>query len=173
VTTPPGVVVETERLTLRHLRPDDGAFMLGLLNEPSFLEFIGDKGVRTLQDARGYVAGQEANYTRLGFGLFLVVRRMDETAVGICGLVKRDGLEDVDLGFAFRPPFWSQGYAFEAATAMLRHAAQTLALPQVAAITNRGNISSIRLLEKLGFQSHGTVRLVPDGIELKLFSRQL
>jgi RimJ/RimL family protein N-acetyltransferase len=170
VTTPTGVVVETERLTLRRLCEDDAPFILGLLNEPSFLEFIGDKGVRTLDAARGYIAGQVQSYERLGFGLYLTVRRIDDTPIGICGLVKRDALADVDLGFAFRPPFWSHGYAFEAAEAVLQHATGPLGLAQVVAIADAGNLSSIRLIEKLGFRSSGPVRLVPDGPELALFS---
>ncbi|HEY2151832.1 MAG TPA: GNAT family N-acetyltransferase [Vicinamibacterales bacterium] len=170
MTTPPAVVIETERLILRRLCADDAPFILGLLNEPSFLEFIGDKGVRTLDAARDYIAGQVRSYERFGFGLYLTVRRIDDAAIGICGLVKRDALSDVDLGFAFRPPFWSRGYAFESAEAMLQHATGPLGLAQVVAIADPGNVSSIRLLEKLGFRSRGPVRLVPDGPELTLFS---
>ncbi len=170
VTTPPGVVAETERLTLRLLCADDAPFIMGLLNEPSFLQFIGDKGVRTLEAAGGYITGQVQSYERYGFGLYLAIRTADGVPLGICGLVKRDALPDVDLGFAFRPPFWSRGYAFEAAEAVLRHATGPLGLAQVLAIADAGNVSSIRLLDKLGFLDGGLVRLVPDGAELKLFS---
>jgi RimJ/RimL family protein N-acetyltransferase len=164
------VVVETERLTLRRLCADDAPFILGLLNEPSFLEFIGDKGVRTLEAAGGYIAGQVQSYQRHGFGLYLTIRTVDAVPLGICGLVRREALPEVDLGFAFRPSFWSRGYAFEAAGAVLRHATGPLGLAQVLAITEAGNLSSIRLLEKLGFRSSGPVRLAPDGQELRLFS---
>src|SRR5579863_8231406 len=97
-------VIPTERLVLRHLDLNDDAFILELLNEPAFLRFIGDKGVRTLDDARDYISkGPIDSYRRFGFGLYLVSVRSGGTPVGICGLVKRDTLDDVDVGFAFLP----------------------------------------------------------------------
>jgi ribosomal-protein-alanine N-acetyltransferase len=166
-----GLVAETERLILRRLNPGDAPFILGLLNEPSFITFIGDKGVRTLDDARDYIVkGQIASYERFGFGLYLTALKSDSTPIGIAGLVKREALEDVDIGFAFLPAFWSHGYALEAADAVMKHALGELAIPRVVAITNRDNISSIRLLEKLGLRFKEVVRVTADGHELKLFA---
>jgi RimJ/RimL family protein N-acetyltransferase len=162
--------IETDRLRLRRLVPGDAPFILQLLNEPSFLRFIGDKGVRTLDDGRAYIAKQIASYEGFGFGLYLTERKQDGAAIGICGLVKRDALDDVDVGFAFVPAFWSQGYAVEAASATIAHAAAVLKLPRVVAITNSDNIGSIHVLNKVGLRFRGMTRLSPDGPDLKLFS---
>src|SRR6478736_5082404 len=107
-------VLLTERLALYRFTLDDAPFAMALVNDPSFVRYIGDKGVRTLEDARGYLEkGPLASYERYGFGLFKVVRRADGEAVGMCGLLKRDALDDVDVGYAFLPAFWSNGYALE------------------------------------------------------------
>lgn len=164
-------VVETERLTLRRLEAGDAEFILGLLNDPSFLRFIGDKGVRTLDDARQYIAnGPIASYERFGFGLYLTERSEDRAPIGICGLLKRDSLDDVDVGFAFLPRFWAKGYAFEAASAVLAYGRNVLGLRRIVAITSPDNESSIRLLEKLGMRFESMVRLSEDGSELRLFA---
>lgn len=165
---------ETERLLLRRLAPTDDEFILELLNDPDFLRNIGDKGVRTLSDARDYVAnGPAASYARFGFGLDLVVRRADGAPLGICGLIKRDALDDVDLGFAFLPQHRSQGYAMEAAGAVLAQAREELALPRLAAITIPANAPSIRLLERLGFRFERMIRLSEEDGELRLFLLEL
>jgi ribosomal-protein-alanine N-acetyltransferase len=164
------VILTTARLTLRDLGDQDAAFILRLLNEPSFIRNIGDRGVRTLEDARGYIArGPVASYARHGFGLYLVERRQDGQPIGICGLLRRDELTDPDLGFAFLPEYWSQGYARESATAIQRHASEVLGLPRLLAITNPRNGGSIRLLGKLGFTFDRLMRLKEDGDEVKLF----
>jgi RimJ/RimL family protein N-acetyltransferase len=113
-------VIETERLLLRKLSLDDAGFIVELLNEPSFLQFIGDKGVRSLDDARAYIQqGPMAMYEQHGFGLFLTALKEGNEPIGMCGLIKRESLPDVDIGFAFLPAFWSRGYALEAATAVM------------------------------------------------------
>ena len=115
-------ILKTERLELRELCFADDAFILELLNEPGFLRHIGDKGVRSLPDARQYIAkGPMASYRRCGFGLYLVSLAGGGEPVGICGLLKRDTLPDVDVGFAFLSRYWSRGYAVESAAAMLDH----------------------------------------------------
>lgn len=165
------IIAETERLRLRHLTVDDAAFILQLLNEPSFIENIGDRGVRTREDACAYILnGPIASYARLGFGLNLVELKATGEPMGMCGLLKRDALDDVDIGYAFLPEFCSKGYAREAATAVLHHAHQVLALKRVVAIVNPQNQSSIRLLEKIGFQYKKMVRLSADAPEIKLFA---
>jgi ribosomal-protein-alanine N-acetyltransferase len=164
-------ILETERLALRHLTADDAAFVVALLNDPDFLTNIGDRGVRTADDAVAYLArGPQASYAQHGFGLFAVTLLATGEPIGICGLLKRDALEDVDLGFAFLPAFRAQGYAREAAAATMAWGLRTLRLPRLVAIVQPGNDRSIRLLERLGFTHERTVRVGDDGVELMLFA---
>jgi ribosomal-protein-alanine N-acetyltransferase len=167
-------ILETERLILRRLSLDDGAFILGLLNDPAWLRFIGDKGVRNLEDARNYIlTGPMDMYARLGFGLYLTERKSDATPIGICGLIKRDALEDVDIGFAFLPDFRGKGYAREAAAAVMEHARSAFRLRRLVAITSPDNEASIRLLEKLGLRFETTMSLAGDGHDVSLFAADL
>ena len=169
-----GAVAVTERLLLRRLTEEDGAFMLALVNQPSFLRYIGDRGVRTVDDAVTYLRnGAMASYATNGFGLYRVEQRSHGTAIGICGLIRRDGLDMPDIGFAFLPEFWSQGYAREAADAVIEQGRSTHALTRLAAITDPENASSIRLLERLGFRPVRPMRLSPDSTEVLLFERAL
>ena len=166
------MLVETERLALRQFTTEDTAFILELLNEPSFLRYIGDKGVRTLDDALGYLLkGPIDSYARNGFGLWLVSLKQDGTPIGMCGLVKRDTLEHPDIGFAFLPRYWSRGYAFDAASAVLTWARGALRLPRILAVVQEDNASSIRLLQRLGLTRLGMVRMPPDDHEVSLFGR--
>lgn len=161
--------VESRRLVLRRLCEDDHAFLLDLLNQPSFVRFIGDRGVRTADQARKYVRdGPLASYARHGFGLLCVELRRGGAPIGICGLLKRDVLVDPDLGFAFLPDYWGRGYAQEAAQAVLAAARDRLGLRRVAAITQPDNAASIRLLEKLGFAGQDTVGLSEGDSPLRL-----
>ena len=164
-------VLETARLRLGHLAPEDAGFILRLVNEPSWLRFIGDRGIRTLDQARNYIeSGPMASYQRFGFGLYRVELTHDQIPIGICGLIKRQALPEVDLGFAFLPEFWGQGYASEAAAAVLTFAQTTLGLQRVVAITNPDNERSIRVLEKLGLRFERMVALAEASPELKLFA---
>lgn len=164
-------VLETARLALRHLEPSDAAFILRLVNEPSWLQFIGDKGVRTLDDARAYIAnGPAAMIARHGFGLYLTSTKADGVPIGLCGLIKRDTLDDVDVGFAFVPESWGKGYAREAAAATLEHAQRDFGCRRVVAITSQDNERSMHLLECLGFRFERLVKLAPDAPELRLFA---
>jgi len=162
-------VIRTGRLALRELGLDDADFILELLNDDAFLRFIGDKGVRTLDDACAYLRkGPLASYARHGFGLYAVCLR-DGTRTGICGLVKRDGLADVDIGFAFISKHRSKGYAVESASAILEHARRVLGLRRVVAITLPDNAGSIAVLERIGLKFEKMVRVAEHGPELKLF----
>ena len=166
--------IETSRLILRRLTEDDAEFILGLLNEPSFLQFIGDRGVRTLEDARAYIQkGPIASYERFGFGLLLVSRNEDGAPIGMCGLLKRDALENVDVGFAFRPAYWANGYAFEAASAVLARGKTMFGLTRVAAITQPDNRGSIRVLEKLGLRFERMVTMPGETKAIQLFEMEL
>ncbi|MEM7350473.1 MAG: GNAT family N-acetyltransferase [Acidobacteriota bacterium] len=146
------VVLRTERLVLRTFSLDDSELILELLNEPSFLENIGDKGVRTAADARRYLAdGPLASYEQHGFGLYRAELAADGEAIGMCGLLRRDTLDDPDIGFAYLPRFWSRGYATEAAVAVMAYGRRTLGLGRLLAITSPANVGSQRVLEKVGF----------------------
>ena len=145
--------------------------MLRLVNDPDWLRFIGDRNVRSLDDAREYIRkGPMDMYERLGFGLFAVELREGGPPIGICGLVKRDGLEDVDLGFAFLPEFRGKGYAAEAAAASLDYGRGALGISRIVAITSLDNERSASLLEKLGMRFERLVRLSEDRGDVRLFS---
>jgi len=163
-------IIETSRLYLRQLDNDDAPFVLKLLNEAGFLQFIGDKGVRTLADARAYLCkGPLASYRQYGFGLYLVCLRDMGAGIGICGLVKRDSLQDVDLGFAFLSRYCGLGYAAEAAGAVLEHGRAVLGLRRIVAITALDNQRSMSLLEKLGLRFEHTIKLDEAGPDLNLY----
>jgi RimJ/RimL family protein N-acetyltransferase len=165
------VVLETARLILRRLSTDDADFMLELLNQSSFLRYIGDKGVRTSEDAIRYIqTGPIASYERFGFGLYLVELKETGAPIGMCGLLKRDSLPDVDVGFAFLPDYWSQGFAFESAAAVMNYGREALGLRRIVAITSLDNLASIKLLEKLGLRFEGLIKLSEDQPEVKLFA---
>jgi len=165
------IILETERLLIRHLSAADAEFVVELLNQPSFIQYIGDKGVRTLDDARRYIAdGPVSSYELNGFGLNLVQLKASGAPIGICGVLKRDTLPDPDIGFAFLPPFWSQGYAFESAAAVMTHARATLGLRRILAITSPDNEASERLLRKIGFRFDRLMKLAEDAAEVKLFT---
>jgi RimJ/RimL family protein N-acetyltransferase len=163
-------VIRTARLVLRQLEPRDSRFILELLNEAGFLRFIGDKGVRTLADARDYILkGPIDSYMRHGFGLYAACLR-EGAPIGICGLVKRDGLADADVGFAFLSRYTAKGYAVEAAGAVLAHAHRQLQIRRVVAITAPDNFRSIAVLEKIGLTFERRVRLADDSPELNLYA---
>ena len=167
-------VIETERLSLRQFFLADAAFIRELLNEPSFIQNIGDRGVRTLSDAEKYLeTGPIASYARNGFGLYLVLLKESNEPIGMAGLIKRDTLEDVDVGYAFLPRYWSKGYAIESVLALMEYAKNIVRLQRVVAIVDPANQGSIRVLEKAGFQFEKMVRLSEDDIELKLFGIEI
>jgi RimJ/RimL family protein N-acetyltransferase len=154
-------MIDTQRLTLRPLTIDDAAFYLRLVNEPSFLENIGDKGVRDLEGARtALLAGPIAMQAQLGYSLWLVNRKEDGAAIGMCGLIKRDTLPDTDIGYAYLPAFWGQGYAWEAASAAMAFGRDVIGLPRLLGIVSPGNTASSGLLKKLGM--HFVERLATE-----------
>lgn len=163
----------TPRLFIRPFVEDDAAFIVALLNDPDWLRFIGDRKVRSLDDARRYLLnGPIRAVERNGHGLMQVLLRADgggEVPIGMCGLIKREGLADVDLGFAFLPAWRKQGYAREAAEAVLRHGRDILGLKRVVAITLPDNIASTRLLQSLGMHFDSMLQLPPDPQPLALY----
>lgn len=163
-------VINTERLVLRHLCEEDAAFIYELVNDADWLRYIGDRGVKTLDDAHDYILnGPMAMYRQFGFGLYCVELRDNGIPIGLCGLLKRDSLEDADLGFAFLPQYRGCGYADEAAAATLKYSSQTLGLARIVAIVSPDNAASIRLLEKLGLRFEQTIRLPNETRDAHLF----
>ncbi len=160
----------TPRLTLRRFTEDDAPFILELINDPDWLRFIGDKGVRTLEDARRYLRdGPIAMYARFGLGL-LCVELKSGAPVGMCGLIRREGVTDVDLGFALLPAFRSQGLAREAASATLAHGHGSLGLQRIVAFTAADNAASAHLLGNIGMRLERTTTLPDSAEELLLFA---
>ncbi len=166
------LVLETDRLVLRRFTLDDAEFIFRLVNDPSWLRFIGDKNVHNLDDARRYLReGPLDMYQRFGFGMFRVEERASGLPTGMCGLIKRDTLPDVDVGYAFLPEFRGKGYAFEAANAVLEHGNRAFGLRRIVAITTPSNETSIRVLEKAGMKFERLLELTP-GDPVNLFARE-
>lgn len=165
----PTMVLETPRLQLRQALRSDSPFFLRLLNEPSWLEHIGDLGVRSLAQAQSYIRGIRARYRALGYGMYVIQLKSTGHPIGICGLVKRDFLPGPDLGFALLPEHMGYGYAAEASRALMSHATGKLGIARLYAIARPGNHRSVRLLERLGFQLQGPY-LVPQGREMRLYT---
>lgn len=166
-------VIETERLRLRRLSYDDCEFIVELVNEASFKRYIGDKKVRNLDDARDYLRnGPIGNYERYGYGLFLVAPRETGEPAGISGLVKRDGFDDPDIGFAFLQRFRGVGYALESSSAVLDYGFDRLGLKRIIAIADPDNRQSIRLIGKLGMRFERKVRMPGDDHDIDLFAAE-
>lgn len=165
---------KTARLTLRPLCLEDAPFILQLLNEPSFLEHIGDKNVRNVVDARAYIAdGAVVSYEQYDFGLMLVTQRSSGLPIGMCGLLQRETLPHPDIGFAYLSAFWGHGFAFEAASAVLDDVRERLRLPTILGLTSPGNVASQQLLKKLGMRFDRVVQLSHDDPGTHLFSMML
>lgn len=161
-------VIQTARLTLSHLTGDEAAFIFRLMNSPGWLKFIGDRGIRTLDDAGNYIRNNTIrSYSENGFGMYLVQTNADMVPIGVCGLVKRSFLEHADIGFAFLPEYSGYGYAYESASAVLKYAGDILGLKKLVAIVSPGNQNSIRLLGKLGMRREKDIQW--PGEELPLF----
>lgn len=165
------LVLETERLRLRRLTPDDAPFILELLNDPLFVRFIGDKGVRNHEDAEKYIRqGPLASYAQHGFGLFHVSLKQDDRPIGMCGLLKREVLDDVDVGFAYLPEFGGKGYATEAARATIHYGRTALGLKRIVAITAPDNVGSQNVLKKIGLRYEKTLKLPAYQTDSLLFT---
>lgn len=165
-------ILETSHLCLRKFSAADAPFMLRLLNEPTWIQYIGDRNVHSEEDARHYLEnGAMRNYDQLGYGFYLVTHRETGEPIGTCGFTKRDFLEHPDFGFAFLPEYTGQGYAFEVSAAALDFAEEILQLKRVEAITTKDNERSIHLLTKLGFRFERTLML--EGEELFVFGMDI
>ncbi len=168
------MVCETERLRLREFTEADAGFIVEQLNEPSFIVNIADRGVRTLDDARAFLRDRLiASYREHGHGMYAVELKSNGTVIGMCGILKRDGLDHADLGYAFLPAHWSRGYAGEAAAAAVQYARTVLHKSEILAIVNNDNKGSIALLDKLGFVYQRMIALYPNEPEIRLYRLQL
>jgi [ribosomal protein S5]-alanine N-acetyltransferase len=160
-------LIETDRLIISHFTLDDAAFIIKLVNSPGWLQYIGDRNVKTLDDARRYLEnGPMKSYERRGFGLYRVAVKNTNTAIGMCGLIKREGLADIDIGFALLPAYAGRGYAYEAAAAVLAYGKNQLGLQRIVAICMVDNAPSIRLLQKLGLRFEKMIRLNEEDLAL-------
>lgn len=165
------IVIETQRLLLKKLENSDAIFIKKLVNDPDWIRFIGERNIHTEDDARAYLEkGPLKSYALNGFGLYKVSTRVQNIAVGICGLIKRDELDDVDIGYALLRDFRGKGYAIEAARAVLKFGHQKLGLRRIVAITTADNERSGRLLAKAGLHFEKMIKLNDDQTENKLFA---
>lgn len=163
-------VLETERLTLRRIALADAPLLLGVMNDPAFIEHVADRGLRTTDDGERYIAEKMLpSFEQHGFGMYVVDLKEFGTPIGTCGLFKREEMEDVDIGYAFLREYWGQGFAYEAAAAVMAYGRDVLGLPKIIAMTGPENISSIKLLEKLGLRFERMVRFGEAGDERRLF----
>ncbi|MFL6617760.1 MAG: GNAT family N-acetyltransferase [Povalibacter sp.] len=157
------MILQTSRLVLCKLTIEDAAFMVRLLNDPSFIKNIGDKGVRTVADAERWLRDSHlASYQKHGFGHYRVELKSTGVAIGMCGLIKREALGEIDVGFALLPEYCSQGYATEAASAVMEYGRRELGIQRIVGFVSPGNQGSIRVLEKLGLRFAGPSRLSAD-----------
>ncbi|MCV6577036.1 MAG: GNAT family N-acetyltransferase [Cohaesibacter sp.] len=169
------MIATTDRLILRQIEESDADFLLALMNEPAYHAMIGDRGLRAPDDARLYCRDiLRTSYQKHGFGLYLVcLKDGDRTPVGFCGLLKRDWLEDVDIGYAIQSRYWRRGYAFEACQMVLSHAVDDLKLKNVMAITSIENEASMSLLLKLGFHRQDQMLHPDSGDMLDVLHKRL
>ncbi len=164
-------ILATARLTLRTLEVSDAPFFLRLINDSAWIENIGDKGIRTLDEAARHIEqGPVAMQRRLGYSLYLVERSSDGVPVGLCGLIKRDTLPDADIGYAIWPEYWGAGYAYEAAAAVVAHARDRIGLARLLGITSPQNLRSNKLLQKLGLSFVRAVRFQDAATDTNLYS---
>lgn len=165
------MIVETPRLLIRELTVDDAEFIFRLVNEPSFLKNIGDKGVRNLQDARQFILeGPWASHRERGYGQFLVELQEGGDPIGVCGLLFRESLNVSDIGCAFLPTFWRRGYAYEAACAVIEYGRSTLGIEKIVGLTSEKNVASIKALEKLGMSFEKMVKMSDNDPGTALYS---
>jgi RimJ/RimL family protein N-acetyltransferase len=164
-------VIETERLILRHLNPDDAGFILELLNEPDWIKYIGDRGIRTMDAAQKYIEdGPMTMYKEHGIGLYAVEMKESANPIGVCGLIQRDFLKDVDLGFGYLSKYGGNGYAYEAAQATLKYGVEELGYRRIVGFTSLDNEKSANLLQKLGMKGEGNIRYSSSAEYVKLFA---
>ena len=161
---------ETERLILKPTLEEDAEFLFQLINMPKWIKYIGERNVKTVQEAENYIVEKmKPQLVKLGFGNYTLIRKTDNVKIGTCGLHDREGLEGLDIGFAFLPEYERKGYAFEAAEQLKNIAFSEFGINKISAITTKNNFASQRLLEKLGLKKIGTTKVTNDDEELLLY----
>ena len=167
------IIAETKRLIIAKMTLDDAPFMLELLNTPNWIKYIGDRNVKTVDEAKTYMTnGVLKSYKESGFGFYkLLLKEENNKIIGTCGLVKREQLENVDIGFAMLPGYEGKGFGMEASLEIMSLAKNLFRLPKIAAIVQPNNPNSIKLLEKLGLSFEKKVKPFDDGAELLLFAK--
>lgn len=164
-------VIETSRLRLREASVADAEFIFALMTEPAYLQLIGDRGIRTVEDARAYIRDKFLpSYAKFGYGSYIVELKPSGPPIGVCGLMRRDSLEHPDIGYAFRREHGGHGYAYEAAAAVPAHGFEQLGMKTILGITSPENHASVRLLEKLGLRYQKMIRVPPNDRDSMLFS---
>ena len=167
-------IIETERLRLREFNSTDGELIFELLNSQGWLKYIGSRSIATIEDAVNYIETKlQKGYRESGFGFYLVELKATGVKTGMCGLVKREGLDDVDIGFALLPQYENKGYAYESSMAVIQYAKNKLKINKLAAITMPSNLTSVKLLEKLGMKFDKKISLPGDPEELFLYKMEL
>ena len=167
-------IIETERLRLREFNSTDGELIFELLNSQGWLKYIGSRSIATIEDAVNYIETKlQKGYRESGFGFYLVELKATGVKTGMCGLVKREGLDDVDIGFALLPQYENKGYAYESSMAVIQYAKNKLKINKLAAITMPSNFTSVKLLEKLGMKFDKKISLPGDPEELFLYKMEL
>ncbi len=165
----PKVIFSTSRLSIEEVDSSDREFIYGLLNSPNWLEFIGDRGIRTLPDAEAYIKESlQKSYEQNGYGLYKMVLKSTMTPIGLCGFLNRDYLDNPDLGFAILPKYEAKGYTSEAALEMIHYGFNELGFPTINAITTRDNLKSQRLLLKLGLAEMDSIN--QEGVDYLVYS---
>ena len=165
------LLIETERLQMRRLTLDDAELMLSVWNDPAFVQYVGDRGIRTVEQAvKALEEGAMKLYEEHGFGPYRVALKTDDTAVGICGVFARAGMDEPDIGFSVLPQFVKRGYAYESALAVVDHARDDLKLPRLTAIVSPENAASVGLIEKLGLRFESMVRLPGEDEDISLYA---
>lgn len=165
------MILKTERLNLTEFKITDASFFYELVNDPAFLEFIGDRNVKSISDAEKYLSDRIIpSYAKNGFGFYLVSTNGNNAPIGMSGIIDREGLDHIDVGFAFLSKSRGKGYAFEATDAVMKYATNTLKINPIVAITNTNNVKSINLLERLGLHFDKWIQLPQETEKIKLFS---
>ena len=166
--------LETDRLVLTRLTLEDAPLMLSVWNDPAFIRYVGDRGIRTLAEARSALRdGALKLYADYGYGPYRMCRKTDGDSVGICGLFRRDGLEDTDIGFSTLPHYCGQGFGYEAACAVIEHARVDARLSRLTALVSPENAASVRLIEKLGLIFEKMIRMPGEDSDVCLYAMQL
>lgn len=163
-------ILETERLIVREVDDSDAAFLRDVVNIPEFIKYVGDRGVKTMDDALKYAGKITDHYAEHGYGIWVVEIKETGEKAGLCGLLKRDHLDAPDIGFSFLPAFWSKGYAYESAIATMEYGRDRLGIKKILAITSEDNTSSIKLIEKLGLRFDSMTRMPDEDHDVRLFA---